>query len=372
MELEKLWKLIKQVSNNTLCIICYVIKKNKIFHKRMFPSFSTNLEKLYQDKKILEEKIAKLNKNLEEIQKQNNNPLIKNEIKYNLVIHQLLLESFDVEANKLNPEYKISTPYPDYDYFSKKIYKISKQDIKQINYLPDKINFNLFISKENLQKLLNLAKDFFPKLNPKIWDYPNFFISRYTIKIPEKIFYNIQEIITLFFHEMSHFIRFLNMENNVWFIYQFSDSNELEEWISLYNEYFYWNQIIDYWQYYPFYHKVYNILMQKTSPEEKFNQITKILSYKWFNEDKCIKYYYRFYRFTPLGGENFIFKEAVYYNWYKKVKQLIKDWESLDKLFSLKWWVQTINYLMDWKQPKNVNYKKYFETMVKEIKKLIN
>ncbi len=367
-----LQNILKQIDKNKACFICYLQKDNKIFHRFMFPSFSTNLEKLYQDKKNLEEKITKLNKNLNEILKQNNNPVIETEIKYNLAKHQLLLESFDIEANKLNPEYKISSSYPDYGYFSKKIYKISKQDIEQISYLPEEKNFNVFISKEKLQKLLNLSKEFFPKLNPKIWDYPNFAVNRYTIKIPEKTFYNIQEIITLFFHEMSHFIRFLNMENNVWFLYQFSDSNELEEWIALYNEYFYWNQIINYGQYYPFYHKVYNILMQKISPEEKFNQMTKILFYKWFDEDKCMKYYYRFYRFTPLWGEDFIFKEAIYYNWYKKVKQLIKNWESLDKLFSLKWWVQTINYLMDWKQPKNVNYKKYFETMVKEIKKLIN
>jgi len=371
MKLEKIWNLIKQISNNTLCLVCHRIKENKFFHKEMFPSFSTNLKKLNQDKRKLKEKISKLNKNLKEILEQNNDPLIKKEIEYNLSVHQLLLESFDIEANKLNPEYKITGSFPDYDYFSKQIYKISKQDIEQINYLPKEKKLDIFISKKEVQKLLNLTKDFFPELNPEFWNYSYFSSNNFTIKIPEKTSYNIQEIITLFFHEMSHFIRFLNMKRNIWFLYRFSDLSELEEWIAIYNEYLYWNQIIDYGQYYPYYHKIYNILMQKILPEEKFNQMFKILSYKWFNKDKCTTYYYRFYRFVPLNGENFIFKEAIYYNWYKKVKQLIKNWNSLDKLFSLKWWIQTINYLIDWKQLKNVNYKKYFETMVKEIKKLI-
>jgi len=371
MDVNSLYKVLQSISKNTLCTICTVIKKNKIYTKSMFPSFSVNTKKLKQDKLNLQKKIKSLNKNLEEIKKQSNIQLIESEINYSLTKHQLLIESFDIEANKLNPNYKITGSYPNYDYFSKKIYKITKKDIEKIGDLPEKKDFNVFISKEKVQKLLNLAKDFFPKLNPKIGNYPNFSVSKYTIKIPEKSFYNVQEIITLFFHEMSHFIRFLNMEKNVWFVYKFSDSNELEEWIAIYNEYLYWNQIIDYWKYYPFYHKVYNILMQKASSEKKFHQMFKVLSYKWFDEDKCIKYYYRFYRFVPLGGEDFIFKEAIYYNWYKNVNQLLKDWESLDKLFSLKWWINTINYLMDWKQIKNVNYKKYFETMVKEIKKLI-
>ena len=364
--------ILENIKKYSVCFVCYKHWNNKIFHRWMFPSFSSKIENIAEDKKVLEIKIKENNKNLEKLYKDKKNTLIKQEIKYALNKNNLILQSFDVEANKLNSEWKLPEILPDYDYFSKKIYWIDSKDIQIIWNLPKyNLNYQIIISQDNFKKLIMKAESFFDKINFKIWDYPNFAVSKFTIKIPEKKEYNLQEIITLFFHEITHFIRFDNMQTNLWFTYQFSDKNELEEWLALYNEHFYWNQIIDYGEYFPYYHKVYNVLMKKWTIEEKLDDMYEILSCKWFTKEKTYKYFHRFYRFTPLWWEKFIFKEAIYYTSYQKVKDLLNQWIDLNYLMSMKWGINSINYFFEWKKTNNVNYKKYFETMVKEIKKII-
>ncbi len=363
--------ILEEIQRYKICFVCYKHWNDKIFHRWMFPSFSSKMEKIQEDKENLNKLVNQYNKNLNQISKNNKNGLFKQEIEYSLAKNTLLLESFDIEANKINSKWKLLDKLPNYDFFSKKIYWIKSNEIKIIWPLPKyNSSYQIKIMKNDFKKLISKAESFFDKIEFKIWNYPNFAVNKFTIKIPEKEEYNLQEIITLFFHEMTHFIRFDNMQKNIWFIYQFSDKNELEEWLALYNEYFYWNQIIDYWDYYPYYHKVYNVLMKKWTIEEKFNEMYKILSCKWFSKEKTEKYFQRFYRFTPLWWEKFIFKEAIYYNAYQNVNKLLNEWINLDYLMSMKWWFNSINYFLEWKKLNNVNYKKYFETMVKEIKKV--
>lgn len=364
--------ILENLQKYKICFVCYKHWNNKIFHRWMFPSFSNKIEKLKEDKKLLDQKVKENNKNLKKLYKNQNNILLKKEIEYILNNNNLILESFDIEANKLNPDWKVKNKLPDYDYFSKKIYWITSKDMEIIWKLPScNPNYKIKISKNNFLKLISKVEKHFNKIKFKIWNYPNFAVSKFTIKVPEKKEYNLQEIITLFFHEMTHFIRFDNMQTNLWFTYQFSDKNELEEWLALYNEYFYWNQIIDYGEYFPYYHKVYNILMKPWTIEEKLDNMYKILSCKWFIKEKTYKYFYRFYRFTPLWWEKFIFKEAIYYTSYQKVKDLLNQWIDLNYLMSIKWGINSINYFFEWKNTNNINYKKYFKTMVKEIRNII-
>jgi len=305
---------------------------------------------------------------------------IKNNFQKNLILSkeidnliekiEFCKDVYDVEANKIDNKYKISK-LPDYDFYSYKFYWINKNELEQINYLPEIKNYNIFFDKQELIKLIDKVLVFFPELRIIFSNVPNFVYNSWKIYIPDKEKYSIQEIIVIFFHELSHYIRWYNMQKNLWFVYAFSDNYELEEWIALYNEYFYWNQIIDYWNYYPYYHKVYNILMQDISKEDKLEQMYEILKYKGFSKEKTYNYFLRFYRFTPIGWNDFLLKEAIYYNSYKNILNLINGWVELDYLMSMKWGIESIDYFLKWKRIKNVNYKKYFETMVKEIKKVL-
>jgi len=65
------------------------------------------------------------------------------------------------------------------------------------------------------------------------------------IKIPRRKFYSIKTIITIFFHETTHFFRSYNGERNLGFKYRFSDYYTLEEGIAIYNEHKYGNRIIN-------------------------------------------------------------------------------------------------------------------------------
>jgi len=342
----------------------------KVYQKWMFPSLSTKLEDIEKDKQLLLNKVKEYNKKLLEIKNKTTNEVLLKEIDYVIVKNKLLKETFDIEAKKLNSDYKIKDDYPNYDYFSKKIYWVDKSDIYEIWVLPCNRRFeNYKISIDWFKQLLKNAEDFFPNIDIQFWSYANFSVNKDMIKIPIKNFYNIQEIITLFFHEMSHYVRYLNTKRNLGFFHIFSTNYKLEEWLALYNEHYYWNQILNYGEYYPYYHKVYNVLIKKLSPEEKFEQMYKILSCKWFDKEKVKKYYIRFYRFAPMHKEDFLLKESIYYFSYQNVKKYLDKWISLDYLMSSKWDLETIGYFLKWKNINNIDYKSFFEKMVIEIKK---
>ena len=104
------------------CFICYKTLNDNIFQRAMFPSSSVKIEKLKQDKQTLLQKLFENNIYLTEEKTKTDDKILKQEIEYILVKNKLLKDTFDIEANKLNPEYEIKDPYPDYNYFSKKIF----------------------------------------------------------------------------------------------------------------------------------------------------------------------------------------------------------------------------------------------------------
>jgi hypothetical protein len=114
----------EEYKKHSLCFICYKNWHNKIFHRAMFPSFSYKVESLENDKKVLLKKIEENNKFLKQELKNTSDKILKQEINYILVKHKLLKSTFDIEANKINPDYEIKDPYPDYEFFSKNIYGI--------------------------------------------------------------------------------------------------------------------------------------------------------------------------------------------------------------------------------------------------------
>lgn len=331
----------------------------------------TDIYDFWRYKKVFEDDIKQKRKKLLEIQKKYiSDPIILKEVEHILIKMNFNLIAYDVEASKLDPNYKYKE-LPDYNFYSKEFFWTKFEDINEIDYLPEKNNFNIFLDKTNVLKLLVKVSEFIPEFKFEFSSVPNFVYNKWTIFITDKEKYSIQEIITLFFHEMTHFLRWYNMRKNLDFLYVFVDNYELEEWLALYNEHYYWNQIINYWDYYPYYHKIYNILFKKQSIDKKLKQVKDILSYKWFSEEKAELYFYRFYRFAPLWGEKMLLKEAIYYNSLNKVKDLFNNWYDIDTLISMKGWLNSIKYFLEWKKVKNYNFRKLFDTMVKEIKKII-
>jgi len=361
-------RFLKQIDENTVPLIQSIIIKWILTNEYIFPSqdYSCDLEKR---KKELFFDLDKKFKKLNEIKTEN--PILLKEIQMAQNRINFFKEIYDIEAHKLNND-RTYKKMPDYNFYSKKFFGIDFEDIEKIDYLPQKNeHINKAISKQNMLKLLKLTKDFIPDLKIDFGKYPNFVVSiKRWILIPEKDVYNLQELITLFFHEMSHYVRWLNMKQNVWFVKQLFDFNELEEGLALYNEYYYWNQVVNYGKYYPFYHKIYNYLFLDLSYEQKQQKVYEILSYKWFSLEKANNFFQRFYRFAPLWGKQMLLKDAIYYNSYKKVNELLEDWYDLDLLMSIKWGLFSIENLVNKKQLNNFNHKKYFETMVKEIRKL--
>jgi len=322
-------------------------------------------------KKIFEDDINKKRNELLKIQKENiSNPIILKEIEHILIKMDFNLLAYNIEASKIDTSYKYNE-LPNYDFYSKEFFGTKFEDIIPVNYLPEVKEFNIFFSKTDVLKLLLKVTEMMPEFKFEFSSVPNFVYNKWTIFITDKDNYNIQEIITLFFHEMTHFIRWYNMKKNLWFLYVFVDNYELEEWLALYNEHFYWNQIINYWEYYPYYHKIYNILFKKQNIDDKLEQVEEILAYKWFSKEKSKMYFYRFYRFAPLWWEKMLLKEVIYYNSLNRVKELLNKWVNLDYLMSMKWGLTTIKHFMQENNLNNFDYKKYFETMVNEIKKLL-
>ena len=363
-------KEINFIQDNTPPLIRTIVINWVLTNKFIFP-FSEVIYDLKENKKVFETKLKKYENNLNSI---NTNNLIINREKY-IALKRIdfFKQIYDIEANKLDKNQDFWN-LPDYDKYSKIFFWATSKDIEKISYLPKKNKkLNKIISKKQMIHFLNKTREFIPNLQISFDNYPNFVVSvKKWVLVPDKYEYNLQEIITLFFHEMSHYIRGLNMKRNLWFVTQLSDNWELEEGFALYNEYFYWNQIIDYGTYYPYYHKIYNYLMDENlSFEEKKQKVEEILSYKWFSKEKSYNFFQRFYRFAPLGWEKMLLKDSIYYNSYKKVNQLLKEWYDLNLLMSIKWGLQSIEYLMDWKKLNNFEFRKYFEVMVKEVRKII-
>jgi hypothetical protein len=222
---------------------------------------------------------------------------------------------------------------------------------------------DIFLEKEEVIELLEFTKRIFNNLNWDFWNFWNMFHSSWILKIPNKNNYNIREVIVLFFHEMTHFIRYSNTIKNLWFNYTFEDYWTLEEWIALYNEYYYWNKIIKYWEYNPYYDLCFQVLQEKISEEEKKEKIYNILKNKWFSKEKSLSYYFRFYRYSIVGTQKFFLKDLIYTKSYNLVKKLLLNKKNYDKIMSWRIWLKQLDFL----GIKNTDYIKYFENLQNKL-----
>lgn len=298
--------------------------------------------------------------------------IIKNEILVRLKKVEFLSKIYDVEANKLDNKYKIIDKIEDYDLYNKLFYNVSKEDLDCNIEICENENMNVLFSKKDLESLLMKTHKYIPEFNYDFWEYMWLSCFKLLLRIPNNDFYNLRNIIAIFFHEMTHFFRYLNWTNNLWFSYFFEDYSSIEEWIALYNEYFYWNKICNYWKYSSFYDKCYQICLEDISEGEKKDKIYEILKNKWFDREKTDYYFYsRFYKYTEINWKNLFLKDLIYTKAYKVVKNLIeKDKENYEKIMAWKIWLFELenNFILP---DKNVDTKKYFEFIMNEILLLI-
>jgi len=358
------WKILN------LVIFWTTIPEDLVKYKIVF--LKNMLEKTNKLIKIIEEinNDSKINKN--------NKKIIEKEIFVKLKKIEFLKKIYDVEANKLDSNYKIQEELEDYDYYNKIFYWFTKENLSEEIVILENKDLNTFISKDNLIKLLEFSKTLIPELKWNFWSFAGLSHDDWILNIPdEKKYlgapwgYNIKRVIAIFFHEMTHFFRYLNWKNNLWFHYIFSDYDDLEEGITTYNEYYYWNKIIDYWKYNAYYDKCYQILLKNISEEEKKEEIYQVLKNKWFNKQKTDILYTRFYRYTKIWSNKLFLKELIYNNAYKNVSKLLEENpETRKKIMVWNIWLYELeNNLI--KNSKNFEELEYFNIMVEKIKNII-
>lgn len=328
--------------------------------------------------KILKLEISEKNLELRE------RDLLFNEINYRIAKINFLIKVYDIEVDKMLKIYsvqlnnildnKLEEINIDYSKYNKRFFWLTKKTLskKIIEDFSEVINYDLYFSKDKLIELIEFSKNILPKeIEFIFWDFSNLAHNSWKLKIPNKRKYWIKFIITLFFHEMTHFFRNYNQRINFWFDYNFSDYTDLEEWIALYNEYLYWNQIIKIWHYIPYYDMCYITLLQDIPEEQKKIEIYNILKYKGYSKSKSLSYYYRFYKFAKIWSKDLFLKDLIYTKWYKNVLNLIrKNPLNYNKIMAWNIWLKELksNLL----EPKyNFGEKLYFEKMVEKIKSMI-
>lgn len=285
---------------------------------------------------------------------------------------EFLEKSYDTEANKIDSSYVIKDKIWNYDTYNKLFYNVNKDDYIDYNkYVEiDEVDY-LRVKKCDLLELLTYSKELVPELDFVLWKFSNFSHLNWILKIPNHDTYNLKSIITVFFHEMTHFFRYINSERNLWFHYFFAWDSTLEEWIAVYNEYKYWNKIMDYWDYKPYYNFCYKVLSEDITEDEKISKIYRILINKWLDEKKSKAYYYRFYRYTTMWSKDFFLKDLIYMKAYKTVKEYLKsDNYNYEKIMAWKIWVFELeNNIVP--HDNNFDSLEYFDKMVKKINSLI-
>ena len=337
-----------------------LVKYKKVFLKKMLEKTNKLLEIIEE---IQKSSIISLNKRDKQI--------IKKEIFVKLKKIEFLKKVYDVEANKLDFNYIIQEELENYDYYNKIFYWFTKENLKEKITISENKDLDIFISKENLIELLEFSKKIIPELKWNFWNFVGLSHDFGILNIPEEKEYNIKRIIAIFFHEMTHFLRYLNWKNNLWFDYIFTDYNDLEEGISTYNEYYYWNKIINYWKYNAYYDACYQVLLEDISQEEKKEKFFDILKNKGFDRKKTDLLYTRFYRYSKIWWKKLFLKELIYNNAYKNVKKLLEENpENRKKIMAGNIWLYELenNFI----NPKN-NFEElqYFDIMVEKIKNII-
>ncbi len=341
-------QILKEISKNNVHLIKPLKKSNVIQNPIFFwygkiPNLRDYryiyLWKLYNQKLKLEKINNKIKKNIDNFSSDEYKILIW-EIDFIYKKIDFLKNVYDFEANKLDPKYKISYPGLDYDYYNRAFFWVSKNDIwKNIIIEPDNQTYNE-ISKNELVELLEYSKTIVPWLKYKFGSYAFMSHSAWTLVIPTKKTYTSRELVTLFFHEMTHFFRRYNNIKNYGTTHGFSDYMKLEEWFALYNEYYYWRKLLPEIKYNPYYDACFEVLLNKNlTRTQKQDKIYKILKVKWFTREKSLHYYYRFYRFSSFKSDQFFLKDLIYTKWYKRVNVLLKHHKNYyDILFSWRVW----------------------------------
>ena len=281
-----------------------------------------------------------------------------------------LREVYDIEVQKIVPDIIIFSK-PNYDSYNTLFFWVSHKDLEKKYQIEDCAPPTIIFSKQEVIQLIKFSHSIIPDIVFNFWDFPNFSHSKWKINITENISYNLQSIISIFFHETTHFFRGYNGERNLGFRYTFEDYNTLEEGIAIYNEYKYWNKLTSYGKFNPYYNVCYQILSEDIRETEKKEKIHKVLACKWYNKEKSLWYYHRFNKYSQLWKNHFFLKDLVYESGYRNVKKLLrKDTKNYEKIMS---WHIGLYELEENVIPTNNNFdtRFYFNKMVWEIKKYV-
>ena len=187
---------------------------------------------------FLRNMLDKTNRLLEIIEELNNDinkvalvPYIENEIFVKIKKIEFLKKVYDIEANKLDSNYKIKEELEDYDTYNQIFYWFTKNNLEQEIIISENKGTDIFVSKEKVTELLEFSKKMIPELKWNFWNFTWLSHNFGILNIPEEKEYNIKRIIAIFFHEMTHFFRYINWKKNLWFDYIFADYDDLEEGI---------------------------------------------------------------------------------------------------------------------------------------------
>lgn len=376
-EINFLEYFLKQLSSIYIELIWWIkIKWESVINTAIFKNdnyidlisyknyFFDTLNKKKEKLKILENKVRK--KEITIFEKD----ILLNEINIKLERINFLKKVYDIEANKVDKNYIIDINPINYDKYNKIFFSVSSKDLKK-EYKIDFCNKNqLSFTFEELSKLIDFSCKLIPEIKFKFWNYSNLHHRSWTIFINIQKKYNLNDMVSIFFHETTHFFRYLNWIRNLWFKYMFWSSLELEEGIALYNEYLYWNKITKYWKYNAYYNLCYQILLKDISEEDKKEEIYNILSCKWFSKRKSLNYYYRLNKYSIYWSKNLFLKDLSYNEWLIKIKKLIKeDLNNYEKIMAWKVWIYELknNFVPS---ENNFDTKDYFKKMTEEIKSL--
>lgn len=323
------------------------------------------------------QKLRKKERNILKLQKQTyweklsekDSAIIHSEINSVLLKIQFLRERFDIEAKKVEPDIYASER-GNMDYYNLAFFWVTKKDIWKNNPITSCQYYEEKYSYSTLLDLILYAQSICPELKFEFGKFPNLIHRWGTILIPKKRFYTIRTIITIFFHETTHFFRSFNGEKNLWFKYWFSNYYQLEEGIAIYNEYLYGNKITNIWKFIPYYNACFEILLKDVTEDEKINSIFQILQCKWFNLEQSKKYYNRFHRYCSFWSSDFYLKDLVYNKWYKNVINLIhKNPENYNLIMAWDIWIKEIEQWLI-SSDNNYNSTLFFKKMVLKIKTL--
>ncbi|MDD3145441.1 MAG: DUF1704 domain-containing protein [Candidatus Gracilibacteria bacterium] len=373
-------KFLKSISSKNVVLLKPLMKNNimqnpVIFGYSKIPDLKDYryiyLGNLYAQKSKLQKVFNRIERNKSKLEI-SQYEILKKEIKFIYRKIDFLKNVYDFEANKIDSKYKISYPEFDYDYYNKIFFGVTKSDILKDIVISEQEEYNQFITKNQLIELLKFSVEKIPGLKYKFGAYAFMSHSSGVLVIPNKKLYSNRELVTLFFHEMTHFFRRYNNIRNFGTNYGFSDYMKIEEGFALYNEYKYGEKLITGLKYNAYYDACYNVLLNKKyNQKQRIEHIYKILNVKGFSREKSLHYYYRFHRYTSLGAKQFFLKDLVYTKGYELVNKKINiNSKYYDIFFSGRIGMSLIKAKL-YNTQNNFDTKNYFESILIEIQKKI-